>query len=67
MYAPAGHVLTFTNRDTLVARFPPLPTGLIMRFFLQLRNVTYTWSGTINAQYWVLARDGCAREKATGS
>lgn len=67
MYAPAGHVLSFTNRDTLVATFPPLPTGLIMRFFLQLRNVTYTWSGTINAQYWTLARDGSAREQATGS
>ena len=67
MYAPAGHVLSFTNRDTLVATFPPLPTGLVMRFFLQLRNVAYTWSGTINAQYWAFARDGSAREQETGS
>ena len=57
MYSPADHLLSFTNRDTLVGKFPPLTAGLIMRFFLQLRNVSYTWSGSINAQYWMLARD----------
>ena len=52
MYSPRDHMLSFTNRDALVERFPPLQTGLIMRFFLQLRNVAYAWSDSINAQYW---------------
>lgn len=66
MYSPSDHLLSFTNRDTLVAKFPPLPTSLVMRFFLQLRNVAYPWSGSINAQYWALARDRAAGEHLGG-
>jgi SAM-dependent methyltransferase len=54
MYSPSAHMLSFTNRDILVRDFPPLYAELPVRFVLQLRNVPYTWSGSINAEYWAL-------------
>jgi SAM-dependent methyltransferase len=52
MYSPSSHMLSFTGRDALIQAFPPFHAELPVRFFLQLRNVSYTWSGAVNAQYW---------------
>ena len=46
---PSG--LGFVNRDLHIRRFPPMQAVLPIRFLLQLRNIAYCWTDSINAQY----------------
>jgi SAM-dependent methyltransferase len=51
LFSSAEQKISFVPRDTWISRYPAPPLGLMMRFLLQLDNISLTWNDSLVARY----------------
>jgi ubiquinone/menaquinone biosynthesis C-methylase UbiE len=43
--------ISFVDRDQFIRSFPPVPANIGLRYWLQLRNIAYTWEKSVHSSY----------------